>query len=64
MKNQTASEIITAVFFSLAASGGDAFTQHAGSVIDDAIDSGLITDPAAKKFLARLARIARHPEPA
>jgi hypothetical protein len=58
MRTQTASEIISTVFFSLAASGGEDFKRHAGHVINDVLGSGIITDPAARKYLAKLAQIA------
>jgi hypothetical protein len=58
MKVQTVTEIASAIFISLASSGGAKFTQHAGRVINDAIAKGVISDPAAVKYLTRLAQIA------
>jgi hypothetical protein len=61
MKTQTITEIASALFFSLASSGGEQFKRHAGNVITDAIATGVITDPAARKFLTKLAEIAAEP---
>jgi hypothetical protein len=61
MKVQTVTEIASAIFISLASSGGAKFTQHAGQVINDAIAKGVISDPTARKFLTKLAEIAAEP---